>query len=91
MGNLSNIFVSGAAGFIGFHVCSRLIDEGFNVIGLDNNNNYYDTKLKKSRLLELDKKGNKIYGFAIDFSPVFQKRALKYNFSILGHPYCDLF
>ena len=42
------ILVTGAAGFIGFHVCSRLIDEGFNVIGLDNNNTYYDTKLKKN-------------------------------------------
>ena len=59
MGNLRNIFVSGAAGFIGFHVCSRLIDEGFNVIGLDNINSYYETKLKTNRLFELEKKGNK--------------------------------
>jgi len=58
MANLSNVFVTGASGFIGYHVCSRLIDEGFNVIGLDNNNSYYDTKLKQRRLFELEKKVN---------------------------------
>ena len=59
MTNLNNILVTGAAGFIGFHVCSRLIDEDFNVIGLDNNNSYYDTNLKTRRLFELKKKNKK--------------------------------
>ena len=59
MANSINIFVTGAAGFIGFHVSSRLIEEGFHVIGLDNNNNYYDTKLKERRLLEIEKKVKK--------------------------------
>ena len=44
------ILVTGAAGFIGFHLCSKLIKNGFNVIGLDNINNYYDQTLKKDRL-----------------------------------------
>ena len=45
-----SILVTGAAGFIGFHLCKRLIGEGEKVIGIDNINNYYDVKLKKERL-----------------------------------------
>lgn len=42
--------VTGAAGFIGFHLCKRLLEEGCSVIGIDNLNDYYDINLKKSRL-----------------------------------------
>ena len=49
------IIVTGAAGFIGFHCCLRLIKEKFDVIGIDNINEYYDKNLKISRLNELDK------------------------------------
>jgi len=44
------ILVTGAAGFIGFHLCKRLLDNGNNVIGIDNINNYYDVNLKEKRL-----------------------------------------
>ena len=44
------ILVTGAAGFIGFHLCSKLIKNGFEVIGFDNINDYYDTTLKEKRL-----------------------------------------
>ena len=50
-----NILVTGSAGFIGFHVSKRLINNGHNVIGVDNINNYYDTNLKKDRIKELNK------------------------------------
>ena len=44
------ILVTGAAGFIGFHVARRLLAEGRTVVGLDNLNNYYDPALKQARL-----------------------------------------
>ena len=47
------ILVTGSAGFIGFHLCRRLLRENFDVIGFDNINNYYSTELKLSRLIIL--------------------------------------
>lgn len=47
---MKRVLVTGAAGFIGFHLSNRLLKEGFQVIGLDNINDYYDTNLKYSRL-----------------------------------------
>ena len=48
------ILVTGAAGFIGFHLTRRLLDRGDTVVGLDNLNNYYDVGLKQNRLMLLD-------------------------------------
>ena len=42
--------VTGAAGFIGFHLCKRLLDDGYSVVGVDNLNDYYSVALKKDRL-----------------------------------------
>lgn len=50
--------VTGAAGFIGNFVSERLCDEGYDVIGLDNLNDYYDPNLKLARLKRLDKFDN---------------------------------
>ena len=47
--------ITGAAGFIGAALSIRLLNRGEKVIGIDNLNNYYDPKLKKSRLSEIDK------------------------------------
>src|SRR6185437_5059180 len=49
------ILVTGAAGFIGFHVAQRLLAEGRHVVGIDNLNSYYDPSLKQARLDELAK------------------------------------
>lgn len=48
-----HILVTGAAGFIGFHVSKRLIERGDTVLGLDNLNSYYDVGLKQARLAQL--------------------------------------
>ena len=47
------ILVTGAAGFIGYHVTRRLLDRGDEVLGLDNVNSYYDPALKEARLARL--------------------------------------
>ncbi len=47
------VLVTGIAGFIGFHVALRLLDEGYEVVGFDNLNDYYDVQLKIDRLKEL--------------------------------------
>jgi len=52
------ILVTGAAGFIGFHVAQRLLSTGSKVVGLDNLNDYYDPKLKEARLDILKRQSN---------------------------------
>ena len=53
---MKKILVTGSAGFIGYHLSKSLLDDGLEVIGIDNINNYYDQKLKKNRLEILKKK-----------------------------------
>ena len=43
------ILVTGGAGFIGFHTCKRLLESNFNVLCIDNINNYYSQNLKKKK------------------------------------------
>jgi UDP-glucuronate 4-epimerase len=47
---MPTVLVTGAAGFIGFHVTRALLELGFTVVGIDNLNDYYDVRLKKDRL-----------------------------------------
>ncbi|PKL15292.1 MAG: capsular biosynthesis protein CpsI [Spirochaetae bacterium HGW-Spirochaetae-5] len=51
---MNKILVTGAAGFIGFHLCKELIKQDYTVVGLDNINDYYDTNLKVSRLKQIE-------------------------------------
>jgi UDP-glucuronate 4-epimerase len=53
-----NILVTGAAGFIGFHLSQLLLAQDYNVIGIDNLNDYYDVELKNERLKILEENGN---------------------------------
>ena len=54
----SKIYITGAAGFIGFHTTKKLLNKGMEVHGFDSMNNYYDFKLKKARLDILKKYKN---------------------------------
>ena len=70
------ILVTGAAGFIGFHTCRQLLDSGYDVIGLDNLNNYYDINLKKDRLNILKKK----HSFTFHKNDLANKKEIDYIF-----------
>ncbi len=50
---MTKIMVTGTAGFIGFHLARRLLEESIDVVGVDNLNSYYDVQLKKDRLEQL--------------------------------------
>ena len=54
----SKIYITGAAGFIGFHTAKKFLDKGIKIHGFDSINNYYDPNLKKSRLKILKKYKN---------------------------------
>tara|TARA_Y100001935_G_C17291770_1_gene503778 strand:+ start:1191 stop:2141 length:951 start_codon:yes stop_codon:yes gene_type:complete len=60
-----NVLITGAAGFIGSNVCKEFLKQGWNIYGLDNFDDFYDTKLKKERISELDKHKN-FFFFNID-------------------------
>ena len=66
------ILVTGAAGFIGFHVAQALLDRGQAVVGIDNMNPYYDVALKEARLAELQRRP----GFAFHTLDVSDKDAV---------------
>ena len=50
-----NILVTGAAGFIGYHLTKKILNKNNKVIGVDNINSYYDINLKKNRIKDLKK------------------------------------
>ncbi len=52
------IIITGAAGFIGYHLCESLLKDGIQILGLDNLNNYYDQNLKLERLKRLKNHNN---------------------------------
>jgi UDP-glucuronate 4-epimerase len=52
------VLVTGAAGFIGYHLAKRLLDDGCRVVGIDNLSPYYDVALKEARLEGLRKETN---------------------------------
>ena len=66
------VLVTGAAGFIGFHVSTTLLRAGESVIGIDNLNPYYDVRLKEARLAELRKHA----GFSFERLELAEERAL---------------
>ena len=55
---MKNILVTGCSGFIGYHICNRLLKDGNNIIGIDSMENNYDPELKKYRLNLLKENNN---------------------------------
>jgi UDP-glucuronate 4-epimerase len=83
---MTPVLVTGAAGFIGFHLAERLLSEGRAVVGLDNLNAYYDVSLKRARLAELHK--HKAFTFAqIDLTDAAALEALfkTHGFTLVHH------
>ena len=60
---MEKIIVTGCSGFIGFHLCKSLLEDGYSVLGIDNMNDYYSVKLKQDRLKILKK--NKSFQFSL--------------------------
>ena len=96
------ILVTGAAGFIGFHLCEKLLEDKHQILGIDNINNYYDVKLKKDRLKILLQKKNfkfkkidisdtnfvkKIYPIAKNFKVIIHLAAQAGVRYSITHPY----
>ena len=79
------ILVTGVAGFIGFHLAKALIEDKKNIIGIDNINDYYDVKLKKSRLLKLKEKGLIFHKIDISKKNILEKFLLKEKFDVIIH------
>lgn len=63
------ILVTGAAGFIGYHVADRLLARGQAVLGIDNLNDYYSVQLKRDRIADLERRHGSAFRFlAVDFA-----------------------
>ncbi len=78
-----SILITGAAGFIGYHLSKKILNKNTEVIGIDNINNYYDINLKKNRINEL-KKNKKFLFYKIDIceykklNDIVKKNNIKY-------------
>lgn len=58
---MKKILITGAAGFIGYHLAKKLLENGREVVGLDNLNDYYDPQLKRCRLSQLQEFSRFVY------------------------------
>jgi UDP-glucuronate 4-epimerase len=74
------VLVTGAAGFIGFHLAERLLADGRQVVGLDNINDYYDPSLKEARLARLEGKD----GFTFARADLADRRKMEALFATYG-------
>ena len=78
------VLVTGAAGFIGFHLANRLLEEGYEVVGLDNVNAYYDVRLKEARLAELaDKKAFRFVKMDLSDKPSLTELFSRHQFDVV--------
>lgn len=67
------VLITGAAGFIGYHLATRLVDEGNRVVGLDNFNSYYPVVLKKARATRLRARGVELVEGEVTDAPLLER------------------
>ena len=79
------LFITGAAGFIGFHLAIAAKKRGDRVVGLDNFNTYYDPKLKEARARELEKLGVEIVRGDICDYPLLQSTVEQHKVTHIAH------
>ena len=79
------ILITGVAGFIGFHTALRYLNEGHDVVGIDNLNNYYDVRLKNERLNLLKNKNFEFHKLDISDYPSLRKTFENYSFDSIIH------
>jgi len=80
------VLVTGSAGFIGFHTCSRLLDQGATVLGLDNFSTYYDVALKEGRTALLaDKPGFSLARISIEDMSALEQAWMEFKPDIIIH------
>ena len=81
-----NIILTGAAGFIGYHLALELLKKKHKVLGIDNFNNYYSKSYKRSRVQKLIKNKNFIF-YNLDLKKIdkFKKKLIKFKPSAIYH------
>ena len=86
---MPRVLITGAAGFIGMHTSIRFLNEGWNVVGLDNLNNYYSVTLKRDRLAEISSEAKRLGGsfemFEADLNSEVWKKLESYSFEAIVH------
>ena len=75
------IIVTGCAGFIGYSLCKSLLNNNNSIIGIDNIDNYYDTSIKKKRLIDLNKNKKKFKFIKINLSDKKKLKKINHIFS----------
>ena len=82
---MDKVIITGSAGFIGFHLSKLLLSEGYNVLGIDNYDNYYDLKLKRDRTKILLSNDNYSHEELDITTANFIQRCLRYKPKIIIH------
>jgi UDP-glucuronate 4-epimerase len=82
---IQNVLVTGAAGFIGYHLCARLIAQGHTVVGLDAMTDYYDVTLKQARIARLGTQGFTFIEGAVETPGLLMDLFAAHRFDLVIH------